>query len=361
MELNFDYKVGCYLFNGTSYPEVVIHKTIYKMVTITFQDFGDYKPFGFRVFDLTNKLDIELLNERYTRTVAEQDPDDPYGIQFGTIVEYDYLDLIFLRMIDKKVLSFELKRPLLFDYLKARDKYLVADSLDRLSSLQNEFNASWEQFFRIPLQSKENIDWDIKSKPIALDLKVNETLLNDEFGDKFTDSITVYDFLSVIDTDTFNKIPNEEIRDEISKLIKKTLEIAKENDVIGKEDPNRKPKAKKETFFIELTYTKDGEQLSVVEEIEETSLYDALDFAKKDFNDKHEGESNIELLFVTAVDKPISVVPKDGEEEISNTAEEIFKAGVDAKKNKNKKTQEEILTEIDEADPEDLLSLLEGI
>ena len=37
MELNFDYKEGCYLFNGTSFPEVVIHKTIYKFFTITFQ------------------------------------------------------------------------------------------------------------------------------------------------------------------------------------------------------------------------------------------------------------------------------------------------------------------------------------
>lgn len=363
MELNFDYKEGCYLFNKTTFPEVVIHKTIYKLVTITFQDYGDYKPFGYRVYDLTNKLDIELLNEKYTRTMAEQDPDtqNNFGVELGTIVEYDYLDLIFLRMIDKKVLSFELRRPLLFDYLKARDKYLVADSLDRLSSLQNEFNATWEQFFRIPLQSKENIDWDIKSEPIPLDLKVNETLLKDEFGDKFTDSITVYDFLSVIDTETFNKIPNEEIRDEISKLIKKTLEIAKENDVIGKEDPNRKPKQKLEKFFIECTYTKDGEQNVEVLEIEAPSEYEALEFAKKDFYDKHEGESNIDLLFTSAVEKPILAVPKDVNEVISKTAEEIFQEGVDAKKNKKKKTQEEIIAEVDDVDSEDLLSLLDQI
>jgi hypothetical protein len=110
MELDFDYKEGCYLFNGTSFPEVVIHKTIYKLVTITFQDWGDYKPFGFRVYDLTNKLDVELLNEKYTKTASEQDPDDRYGVQLGTIVEYDYKDLIYLRIIDKKILSFILQR-----------------------------------------------------------------------------------------------------------------------------------------------------------------------------------------------------------------------------------------------------------
>jgi hypothetical protein len=361
MELDFDYKEGCYLFNGTSFPEVVIHKTIYKLVTITFQEYGDYKPFGFRVFDLTNKIDVELLNEKYKRTMAEQDPDKSYDVNLGTIVEYDYLKLIFLRVIDKKILSFVLPRPLLFDYVKARDKYLVADSLDRVSGLQAEFNASWEQYFRIALESKEKIEWDIISPPIPLKSNVNENLLKDEFGNTFTDSITVYDFLNVIDTDTFNKIPNQEIKDEISKLIKKTLELAKENDVIGKEDPNRKPKQKLEKFYIECTFTKDGEQDTEVLEIEAPSEYEALEFAKKDFYDKHEGESNIDLLFTSAVKKPIAVVPKNETIEIAKTAEEIFQEGVDAKKNKKKKTQEELSKEIDEADAEDLLSLLNEI
>jgi hypothetical protein len=208
-----------------------------------------------------------------------------------------------------------------------------------------------------------------------LDLKVNETLLKGAFGDKFSDAITVYDFLSVIDTETFNKIPNQEIKDEISKLIKKTLEIAQENDVIGKENPNRKPKPPKIQepkiqepkikFFIEFTYTKGGERFDDIEEIEAVSQDEALDFGKKYFYDKHEGESDIDLLFTSFVDKPISnetnpVAPKDGlkKEEVSKTAEEIFQAGVDAKKNKKKKTQEELSKEIDEADPEDLLSLL---
>jgi hypothetical protein len=361
MELDFDYKEGCYLFNGTSSPEVVIHKTIYKLVTITFQEYGDYKPFGFRVFDLTNKIDVELLNEKYKRTMAEQDPDSRYDVSLGTIVEYDYLKLIFLRVIDKKILSFVLPRPLLFDYIKARDKYLVADSLDRVSGLQAEFNASWEQYFRIALESKEKIEWDIISPPIPLKSNVNENLLKDEFGNTFTDSITVYDFLNVIDTDTFNKIPNQEMKDEISKLIKKTLELAKENDVIGKEDPNRKPKQKLEKFYIECTFTKDGEQDTEVLEIEAPSEYEALEFAKKDFYDKHEGESNIDLLFTSAVKKPIAVVPKNETIEIAKTAEEIFQEGVDAKKNKKKKTQEELSKEIDEADAEDLLSLLNEI
>ena len=359
MELKFDYKEGCFLFNGTSFTEVVIHKTIYKLVTITFQDWGDYKPFGFRVYDLTNKLDIETLNEKYTKTVSEQDPSVLYGIELGTIVEYDYLKLIFLRLVIKKILSFDLQRPLLFDYIKARDKYLAFDVLDRVSSLQNEFNSTWEQYFRIPIQSQDNIEWDVISEPIPLDLKVNEGLLNEEFGDKYTDSITVYDFLSIIDTDTFNKIPNEDIKNEISKLIKKTLEIAKENGVIGKEDPNKKPKAKPQNFYVELTYTKDGEQLTEVEEIEATNQDEALDFAKKNFYDKHEGESNIELDFTSPIEKPIDVVPKEQEKE--KTAEEIFAEAVNEKKSRKKKNIEELNTEIENANPEDLLSLLNEI
>jgi hypothetical protein len=355
MDLDFDYKEGCYLFNGTSFPEVVIHKTIYKLVTITFQEYGDYKPFGFRVFDLTNKLDIELLNEKYTKTMAEQDPDNRYGVQLGTIVEYDYKDFIYLRIIDKKILSFVLQRPLLFDYIKARDKYLVANSLDRVNGLQAEYTSNWQQYFITPLESQEKIDWEVKFLPIDLKPNVNENLLKDEFGDTFTDSITVYDFLNVIDTETFNKIPNEELKDQISILIKKTLEIAKENQAIGKEDPNKKIKEPTSIFFIELTYNKNGEQFVDVEEIEATSEFEALDLGKKDFNDKHEGEKDIELLFVSSVEDKNSVVP-------ITSAEEIFEKAVELKKNrKNKKTQEELSKEIDEADPEDLLSLLNEI
>jgi len=355
MELNFDYKEGCYLFNGTSFPEVVIHKTIYKLVTITFQEFGDYKPFGFRVYDLTNKLDIELLNEKYTKTMAEQDPDNRYGVQLGTIVEYDYKDLIYLRIIDKKILSFILQRPLLFDYIRARDKYLVADALDRVGGLQSEFSATWQQYFFTPLESQENIDWDIKSPPIDLKPNINEDLLKDEFGDTFTDSITVYDFLSVIDTDTFNKIPNEELKDEISKLIKKTLEIAKENQAIGKEDPNKKIKEPKSKFFVELTYNKDGEQTSEIVEVFATNQFDALEIAKNEFLEKHKEDSTYELLFISPSEDKKLVVP-------ISVGEEIFEKAVQEKKSKkNKKTQEELSKEIDEADPEDLLSLLNEI
>lgn len=355
MDLDFDYKEGCYLFNGTSYPEVVIHKTIYKLVTITFQEFGNYKPFGFRVYDLTNKLDIELLNEKYTKTMAEQDPDNRYGVQLGTIVEYDYKDLIYLRIIDKKILSFVLQRPLLFDYIKARDKYLVANALDRVNGLQAEYASNWQQYFITPLESQEKIDWEVKFLPIELKPNVNENLLKDEFGDTFTDSITVYDFLNVIDTETFNKIPNEELKEQISILIKKTLEIAKENQAIGKEDPNKKTQEPKIKFLIEATYNKDGEQFVDVEEIEATSEFEALDLGKKYFQDKHEGEKDIELLFVSRIEEKNSVVP-------IITAEEIFEKAVQLKKNrKNKKTQEELSKEIDEADPEDLLSLLNEI
>ena len=359
MELKFDYKEGCYLFNGTSFPEVVIFKNIYKMVTITFQDWGDYKPFGFRVFDLTNKLDVETLNESYKRTITEQDPDTPYGLKLGTIIEYDYLKLIFLRLIAKKILSFELQRPLLFDYIKARDKYLLFDALNKVYALQGEFNSTWEQYFRIPLQSKENIDWDVISEPIPLDVKVNETLLKDEFGDTFTDKITVYDFLSVIDTDTFNKIPNEEIKNEISKLIKKTLEIAKENNVIGKEDPNKKPKEKMEKFFMELTYTKNGEQLTEVEKIEATNKEEAFDLARKNFYDKHEGESDIELEFVSEMTDVVS--EDENQKKEPETAEQIFENAVKEKKSRAKKTKEELTSEIESADPEDLLSILNEI
>ena len=122
--------------------------------------------------------------------------------------------------------------------------------------------------------------------------------MKDEFGETFTDSITVYDFLNVIDTDTFNKIPNEEIKDQISILIKKTLEIAKENQAIGKEEPKKEP----------------------------------------------------------VIQEPISAVPIDDEND-----NVMVKAVKEVKSKKNKKTQEEIFKEIDEVDPENLLSLLDEI
>ena len=351
MELDFDYKEGCYLFNGTSFPEVVIHRTIYKIVTITFQEWGAYKPFAFRVFDLTNKLDIELLNEKYKRTVAEQDPDERYNVRLGTIVEYDYLKLIYLGITDKKILSFVLQRPVLFDYIKARDKYLVADALDTVWSLQAEFNTTWEQYFRIPLDSKEKIEWEIISPPVPLKANVNENALTDQFGDKFTDSITVYDFLNVIDTDTFNKIPNEEIKDEISKLIKKTLEIAKENSAIGKEDPNKKPQEPKSKFFVELTYNKNGEQTSEPVEVFATNQYDALKVAQDEFIEKYKGDSTIDLLSASPIEDKNTVVPIN-----ANEPEKVSKA-----KKGTKKTDEQLFKEIDEIDPEDLLSILDEI
>lgn len=300
MELNFDYKEGCYLFSKTSFPEVVIHKTAYKLVTIVFQDYGDYKPFTLKIYDLTNKIDVEILNETYVRTMAEQDPDTRYGIKLGTIVEYDYKQLIYLRMVDKKILNFEFKRPLLFDYIQARDKYLVADALDRVMSLQSEFTLTWEQYFRIPLPSESKIDWDIVSEPIPLNPNINESLLNYELGDKFTDEITVYDILGFIDTEKFNNIPSEEIKNEISNLIKKALEIAKSNQAIGKEDPNK-----------------------------------------------------------PVIQEPIPAEPK--EEEVVSVIPPLENIEPVKKARQKKKTQEEILSQIDEVDPEDLLSLLEEI
>jgi hypothetical protein len=353
MELDFDYKEGCYLFNGTSFPEVVIHKTIYKLVTVTFQEYGDYKPFSFRVFDLTNKLDVELLNEKYKRTMAEQDPDERYGVRLGTIVEYDYKDLIYLSIIDKKILSFILQRPLLFDYIKTRDKYLLADALDRVGGLQAEFTATWQQYFQVPLESVDKIDWTVKSPPIPLKSNVNENALTDLFGDKFTDSITVYDFLNVIDTDTFNKIPNEEIKDQISILIKKTLEIAKENSAIGKEDPNKRLQEPKSKFFVELTYNKNGEQTSEPVEVFATSQYDSLKVAQDEFIEKYKGDSTIDLISASPIEDKNIVVPIN--EVVNGNGVKEIKSKI------NKKTQEQIFKEIDEVDPENLLSLLDEI
>lgn len=353
MELNFDYKEGCYLFNGTSSPEVVLHKTTYKLATIQFDDWGDYKPFRLNTYDLTNRSDVETLNERYTKTASEQDPSLFYGVELGTIIEYDYKQMIFLRLVDKKILNFVLQRPLLFDYIQARDKYLVALGLDNIVALQTEFTLTWEQYFKIPLQSDKTIEWEVISEPIPLNLNVNESLIEEELGDKFTDDITIYDILGFIDTERFNNIPNEEIKDEITKLIKKTLEIAKENQAVGKEDPNKKPKPKMEKFFVELTYEKDGEQLTEVQEVEATSEFDALEFAKKIFYDKYEGQNNVKLLFTSALSNTNIVAPKEDE-----TVIEPVKT---PKTKQNKKTQEEILSQIDEVDPEDLLSLLEEI
>jgi len=292
MELKFDYKEGCYLFNKTNKPELVIYKTIYSLVTVLFENFGSYEPFTYKTYDLTNGVDVDYLNENVVKIWAEQDPDDPYGVKLGTIVEYDYLLLVYIGMVDKKILNFTVKRPLLFDYKKAKEKYVTALTINTLNGLQNEFNQTWQQFYRIPINTKETVNWLIKSEPIELKLNVNESLLEDKFGDKFLSSITIQDFMNVIDTQTFNKIPNEEIKEEIAKLIRKTLEIAKENQAIGKEEVGTEPKV-----------------------VEPTPAEPTLE------------------------EQPKSITKKRG----------------------RKKTDTDILSKIDEVDPEDLLKLLEEI
>ena len=253
----------------------------------------------------------------------------------------------------------------MFDYIKARDKYLVADALDRIGGLQAEFSATWEQYFRIPLESKEKIEWDIISSPIALKSNVNENLLTDEFGSKFTDAITVYDFLNVIDTDTFNKIPNQEIKDEISKLIKKTLEIAKENNAIGKEDPNK---------VIEIKEPISAVPISVGEEVFEKALKlsnlkkgDRFTFPLSQ-EDKDMGVS--EMIYVFDSKAKSTFYYKSGDSEFStsenrevnllSSKEPVLEKTIE-KSRKSKKTQEQIFKEIEEVDPEYLLSLLDEI
>jgi hypothetical protein len=134
-----------------------------------------------------------------------------------------------------------LTRPVLFDFNKAKEKYIVFDRLNKLSDLQSEFDSNWSEYLITPFASKDSIDWNIIRDKFPFEEFIGKEFIENEFIQTPTENITLDDFYNVINTKKLNEIKDESIKNEIKELIKQTLILAKENQSIGIKSEPKKP------------------------------------------------------------------------------------------------------------------------
>lgn len=255
MELIMDYKEGSLIFDRSGNMYLVSFKTLYNLVLIQFQSsirydspYSDWQSnlplFTWKNYNLTNRDDISDLNGKFdgslmvVSTVGNNKK--VYGVEIGSVVEFDYKQMMLVGQTDRKILSFVLTRPVLFDFNKAKEKYIVFDRLNKLSDLQSEFNSNWSEYLITPFASKENIDWTIVRDKIPFEEVIGKTVIEGAFKYTPTSEITLEDFYSVINTKKLSEIKDESIKNEIAELIKQTLILAKENNSIGvKSEPKK--------------------------------------------------------------------------------------------------------------------------
>ncbi len=295
MELQLDFKEGSLITNNSGDFNLVLFKTLYNVVLLKFDYAITRKPysewnsilplFTWKNYSLTNKDDIESLNNNFSSNDSNNlfaNSPKVYGVEIGSVVDYDYKQMMLLGKTDRKVLSFTLERPVLFDFNKAKEKYIVFDRLDKLRELQEEFNSNWSEYLITPFASKENIDWSVVRDRLPLEELIGKEFIDNEFAPYPTEQITLDEFYSVINTKKLNQIKDESIKNEIKELIKQTLILAKENNSIGiKLEPKEPTTASKEEkrFNIEFTYKltpSDIEVLMVEEYVYGIDEQDAL-------------------------------------------------------------------------------------
>jgi hypothetical protein len=333
MELQLDFKEGSLITDNSGDFNLVLFKTLYNVVLLKFNyaitrrpysEFNSYLPlFTWKNYSLTNKDDIASLNNNFSSNDSNNlfnNSSKVYGVEIGSIIDYDYKQMILLGKTDRKVLSFTLERPVLFDFNKAKEKYIVFDRLDKLRELQEEFNANWSEYLITPFASKENIDWSVVRDRLPLEELIGKEFIEKEFAPYPTEQITLDEFYSVINTKKLNQIKDESIKNEIKELIKQTLILAKENNSIGiKSEPKEPTKANKEEtrFDVEFTYKlnpSDRDVLTVNEFVYGVDEEDALAKAPNYFYDIYEGK-NYDLISVSLLGEtdPINaVVPISG-------------------------------------------------
>jgi hypothetical protein len=286
--------------------------------------------FTWKNYNLTNKDDINELNNKFNLTLDSKrlssDYPNVYGVEVGSVVEFDYKQMMLIGETERKVLTFKLTRPVLFDFNKVKEKYIVFDRLNKLNELQQDFNSNWADYFVTPLSSKENIDWVVVKDRLPFEEVIGKEFIINEFVHTPTDKITLNDFMNVIDTKKLNKIADESIKNEIINLIKQTLVLAKENETIGVKGEPAKPKGKETKFKVEYTFklnASDKDELKEIYDIFATDGFDALDKAKKEFYDIYEG-LNYDLISVSLIEdveqkepvEPIVELPLTEEQEL---------------------------------------------
>jgi hypothetical protein len=246
MELIMDYKEGSLIFDRSGNMYLVSFKTLYNLVLIQFQSaittdkpYSEWQNnlpvFSWKNYNLTNRDDINDLNAKFDGSdmVTNAPYKKVYGVEIGSVIEFDYKPMMLVGKTDRKILSFNLERPVLFDFNKAKEKYIVFDRLNKLSDLQNEFDSNWSEYLITPFASKENIDWTIIRDKLSFEEFIGKEFIENEFVQKPTKDITLGEFYSVINTKKLSEIKDESIKNEIIELIKQTLILAKENNSIG--------------------------------------------------------------------------------------------------------------------------------
>lgn len=334
MELKMDFKEGNLITNSkTGDFYLVLFKTLYNVVLLKFNYDIINKPYSvwsnslplfiWKNYDLANKDDIEKLNEDFQTTSISNvlaNYAKVYGVEIGSIVEYDYKQMMLLGKTERKILTFTIIRPVLFDFNKAKEKYIVFDRLAKLNELQASYDSEWSQYLITPFASEENIVWDVVRDRLPFEELINKTFIENEFANKPTNKIDILDFYKVINYDKLNLIENEDIKEQIIKLIKQTLIIAKENESIGIKSEPRKPKEDESKFTIEFTYklnASDRDVLTVNHDIFAIDEVDALNKAQGEFYDLYEGK-NYDLISISLAednlqkepDEPISTIDK---------------------------------------------------
>jgi hypothetical protein len=340
MELIMDYKEGNLIMDDISGRlYLVSFKTLYNLVLIEFQrDIRERRPysdwqsnlplFTWKNYNLTNKDDINELNNNFNITldpkkISRYYP-NVYGVEVGSVVEFDYKQMMLIGETERKVLTFKLTRPVLFDFNKVKEKYIVFDRLNKLNELQQDFNSNWADYFVTPLSSKENIDWVVVKDRLHFEEVIGKEFIINEFVHTPTDKITLNDFMEVIDTKKLNKIADESIKNEIINLIKQTLVLAKENETIGIKGEPAKPKEKENKFKVEYTFklnASDKDVLTEIYDIFATDEEEAIKKAQKEFYDIYEG-LNYDLISVSLVEDVEQKEPVEPTVEVPLTKEQ---------------------------------------
>jgi hypothetical protein len=196
----------------------------------------------------------------------------------------------------------------LFDFNKAKEKYIVFDRLGRLGDLQPEFDLNWAEYLITPFASEENIEWNVIRDRLPFEEVIGKDFIINEFAPYPTEQITLDEFYNVINSKKLNQIKEENIKNEIINLIKQTLILAKENNSIGIKSESKKPQkqSKEEVRFnVEFTYKlnpSDKEVLTVEEFVYGVDEEDALAKAPNYFYDIYEGK-NYDLISVSLAEE----------------------------------------------------------
>jgi hypothetical protein len=255
MELIMDYKEGNLIYDRLGNLCLVSFKTLYNLVLIKFNadiSFKNGVPYAkwqnnlplfiWKNYNLTNRDDISELNREFDGSNLDSYKfDKVYGVEIGSVVEFDYKQMMLVGQTDRKILSFSLTRPVLFDFNKAKEKYIVFDRLNKLNDLQSEFDSNWSEYLITPFASKEKIDWSVVKDRLPFEQAIGKEFIEKEFVFTPTEDITLDDFYKVIDIKKLNQIKDESVKNEIAELIKQTLILAKENQSIGVKSEPKKP------------------------------------------------------------------------------------------------------------------------